>query len=87
MLYYKPQMGKNRYSYAREFAQKHNLSMVEYLPEYDKYPPKLAPLERNTLIVDNSDCVLAFWDGNSPGTKEIIEYMQKLQKPVRIVEF
>lgn len=73
-------------TYAREFAQKHNLTMVEYLPEYDKYPPKLAPLERNKLIVDNSDCVLAFWDGTSRGTKFTIDYTRKKNKPIKIVQ-
>lgn len=24
-------------TYAREFAQKHNLKLIEFLPEYDKY--------------------------------------------------
>ena len=74
-------------TYARECAQKHNLTMVEYLPEYDKYPPKLAPLERNKLIVDNSDCVLAFWDGTSRGTKFTIDYAVKQGKPVKIYNY
>ena len=26
-------------TYAREFATKHKLRLLEYLPEYDKYPP------------------------------------------------
>lgn len=46
-------------TYAREFALKHNLVLIEFLPEYDKYG-KGAPLVRNKLIVDNCDCVLAF---------------------------
>lgn len=46
-------------TYAREFAEKHNLKLIEYLPEYDKYG-RGAPLVRNKLIVENCDCVLAF---------------------------
>ena len=49
-------------TYAREFAIKHNLKLIEYLPQYDKYPPKIAPLERNKQIVAECDCLLAFWD-------------------------
>ena len=45
-------------TYAREFAQKHNLKLIEFLPEYDKYG-RTAPLVKNMLIVEECDCVLA----------------------------
>lgn len=54
-------------TYARLFAQQHNLKLVEYLPEYDKYG-RQAPLIRNRLIVKNCDCLIAFWDGVSSRT-------------------
>ena len=71
-------------TYAKLFAQKHNLTLIEYLPEYDKYG-KSAPLIRNKLIVENSDCVLAFWDGKSRGTKFTLDYAAQLGKPVKII--
>ena len=55
-------------TYAREFARKKGLKLIEYVPTYDKHG-KGAPLERNKLIVDECDCVLAFWDGTSRGYK------------------
>lgn len=73
-------------TYAREFAKKHNLQLVEYLPEYDKYG-RTAPLVRNKLIVENCDCVLALWDGTSRGTKFTLDYAQKLGKPIKIVNY
>ena len=72
-------------SYAREFAQKHNLTLIEYLPEYEKYG-KGAPLVRNKLIVDNCDFVLAFWDGKSRGTKFTLDYAKEKNKPIKIVK-
>ena len=74
-------------TYAREFANKHHLKLVEYLPEYDKYPPQLAPLERNKLIVDNCDCLLALWDGVSRGTKYTIDLAVRKGKPVKIYNY
>ena len=71
-------------TYAKEFAQKHNLKLVEYLPEYDKYG-RQAPLVRNRLIVDNCDCLIAFWDGTSRGTKYTLDYANKVGKPTKIV--
>ena len=70
----------------REFAQKHNLNLIEFLPEYDKYPPKIAPLKRNKLIVENCDCLMAFWDGKSRGTKFTLDYAKQLGKPIKIVQ-
>lgn len=40
----------------------------------------LAGFNRNKLIVDASDMVLAFWDGESPGTEDSIEYAQEKRK-------
>lgn len=74
-------------TYAREFAQKHGLQLIEFLPEYDKYPPKQAPLIRNKQIIENCDCVLALWDGTSRGTKFTIDYAVQMQKPVKIYNY
>lgn len=74
-------------TYARLFAQKHNLKLIEYLPDYNKYLPKVAPLERNKLIVDYCDCLLAFWDGASRGTKYTIDLAIKEGKPVKVFSY
>lgn len=71
-------------TYAREFAKRHNLKLIEFLPEYDKYG-RGAPLVRNKLIVENCDCLMAFWDGKSRGTKFTIDYARQMGKPVKIV--
>ncbi len=73
-------------TYAREFAHEHNLKLIEYLPEYDKYG-KGAPLIRNKLIVEECDCLLAFWDGKSHGTKFTVDYASQLGKPIKLVNF
>ena len=72
-------------TYAREFAHKHNLRLIEFLPNYEKYG-RGAPLVRNKLIVDECDCVLAFWDGKSSGTKFTLDYAQQKGKPIKIVQ-
>lgn len=73
-------------TYASEFAKKHNLNLIEFLPEYDKYPPKQAPLIRNKKIVEACDCLMAFWDGKSRGTKFTLDYAKQLGKPIKIVQ-
>lgn len=57
---------------ARNYALANGIKLREYLPEYEKYG-KSAPLRRNITIIQNSDIVLAFWDGKSRGTKFVID--------------
>jgi len=54
-------------------------------PEYNKYG-KGAPLKRNEIIVQKSDKVIAFWDGNSHGTKYVIDYANKTGKKIEVVK-
>lgn len=51
-------------------------------PEYDKYPSHVAPMVRNTAIIENCDEVIAIHDGKSTGTLDAIKKARKLGKPV-----
>lgn len=68
---------------AREYAKEHGLLLTEFLPEYKLYG-RGAPLKRNELIVDYADLVLAFWDGKSRGTKNVIERCNSTGKEIKI---
>ena len=71
-------------TYAREFAIKKGIRLIEHLPEYAKYG-RGAPMVRNRLIIDDCDKVLAFWDGKSRGTKYTLDYAEKIGKPAKII--
>ncbi|MFI3253998.1 MAG: hypothetical protein R3Y63_06615 [Eubacteriales bacterium] len=71
---------------AEVYADKHKLSKYIIRPEYQKYPPKVAPMIRNKLIVDHCDALLAFWDKQSKGTLSTIDYANKIGKTVTVVE-
>lgn len=68
---------------ARNFAIKNGLKLTELRPEYNKYG-RGAPLKRNETIVNYADMVLAFWDGESRGTKFVINYCEKVGKECKI---
>jgi len=57
---------------------------LEILPDYAKYG-KSAPLIRNKEIVDKSDLIIAFWNGESKGTKYSIDYAKTKQKKICII--
>ncbi|WP_288084128.1 hypothetical protein [Xylanibacter rodentium] len=71
-------------TYAKEYAVKNDIPIIEYLPKYDRYGRK-APLMRNIEIVENCDYLLAFWNGTSRGTKFTIDYASKRGVPYKVV--
>lgn len=69
---------------ARIYAEKHNLKLKEFLPDYDRYGRR-APLIRNLEIIEYADEVIAFWDGKSRGTKHVIDNCNKKHKKVTVI--
>jgi hypothetical protein len=57
-----------------------------FKPDWDGLG-KRAGFVRNAEMGDVADLALIFWDQKSKGTKHMIDYMAKLQKPVRIVHY
>lgn len=70
-------------SCAARFAKEHGLKLREFLPNYERFGHK-APLLRNLEIIEYADLVLAFWDGESRGTRFVIENCRKTNTPIRI---
>lgn len=69
---------------AEQYADAHGIQTLIIKPDYNRYG-RSAPIRRNDIIVDNADMVLAFWDGESRGTKYTIDYAKKTGKPVKIL--
>lgn len=68
---------------AAVYAAAHGLPITEFHPDYAAFG-RAAPLLRNLDIIAYSDLVLAFWDGQSPGTAFVIERCRKQHKPLRV---
>ena len=68
---------------AKEYACREGLKLTEFLPDYQRYG-RGAPLQRNLEIIDYADEVIAFWDGQSRGTRFVIEECRKQGKKVII---
>ncbi len=71
-------------SCAKKYAIKNGLIYTEFLPEYEKYR-RYAPIKRNMQIVEYSDFIIAFWNGESRGTRFVIDYCSQKNKPVKII--
>ena len=73
-------------SLARAYAQKNNLKLTEFLPDYGRYG-RGAPLQRNTQIIEYADIVLAIpVKGGSAGTHDGIKKAKALGKRLYIHE-
>lgn len=70
---------------AERYAKEYNLPTIVHLPEWDKYGRAAGPL-RNTLIINDSDRLVAFLHSNSVGTKDSINKARKKGIDVFIVK-
>lgn len=71
---------------AIRYAKEKGYEWKEYLPEYDKYPGKIAPLKRNRVIMQNADMVVAFSNGSS-GTENALSHAREFNLPIRVIAF
>ena len=69
---------------AKKYAALNHIPLMEFLPDYERYG-RGAPLQRNTLIVQNANWVLAFVTASSKGTWDTIRKAENAGKRVIIV--
>lgn len=62
-------------------AEANNLPLKRFPADWNSYG-KGAGLIRNRDMAYYADALVAVWDGRSTGTKHMIDYMKKLNKPV-----
>lgn len=70
---------------AELYAVRHGIETIVYKPDWTV--GRHAGFLRNIQIVDSADCIIAFWDGKSKGTKHTIDYANKKRIPVNVVIF
>lgn len=69
---------------AGEIAKELGFEVVIFYPDWTKYG-KAAGFKRNIqMLQENPDEVIAFWDGQSRGTKHTIDSAKKMNIPVTI---
>jgi hypothetical protein len=73
-------------SLAEQWAKEKQIETVIYKPDWAKYG-RGAGVVRNRLIIEDCDLCIAFWDGESKGTKSSIDHCKKLNKKLTIVKY
>jgi hypothetical protein len=59
---------------------------LHFPPDWKKYG-KSAGYRRNKEMAEVADALVAFWDGKSKGTANMIDLMRKAGKPLKIVYY
>ncbi len=73
-------------SLAANWARQRDIEVVEFMPDWEKYG-KSAGFKRNSLIINEADACVAFWDGKSKGTKSSIDLARKREIPLKIIKY
>jgi len=73
-------------SIGERYGIKNKKETTIHLPDWAKHG-KPAAFIRNKNIVDDSDMIVAFWDGESKGTKNTIDIAYRQNKQVIIYDF
>lgn len=69
---------------AEAYAKDKGIKTKIFLPDWAKYGNS-AGIIRNKLIVESCDLLIAFWDGESKGTRFSIDYAKKINKDWRVI--
>lgn len=67
-----------------QWAKNNNIKTLIFPADWEKYG-KRAGFIRNEDIIKNCEVCIAFWDGESKGTKHSISLCEKYNKPYRII--
>ncbi len=68
------------------FAEEHGLQCEIHPADWGKYGRSAGPI-RNAEMAEVSDALIAFWDGQNPGTRSMIELARKKGLQVSVVYF
>lgn len=79
-------MARGADSIGVQYARTYGWKLYEFPADWNRYG-KAAGFIRNEQMGDFADGLLAFWDGQSRGTRHMIEYMRQLKKPVQIIDY
>ncbi|BAF73240.1 DUF2493 domain-containing protein [Sulfurovum sp. NBC37-1] len=73
-------------SLAERYAKEHGIEVIVFKPEWKRYG-KRAGYMRNAQIWKEADVGIAFWDGESKGTRHSFKLAKKMSKELRVFDY
>ncbi len=69
-----------------QYAKERGYTVACFPADWDKYG-KAAGFIRNEQMAQNADALVAFWDGQSRGTRNMIELAQRYNLKIRVKRY
>lgn len=66
------------------YAVQNGIPVKGFPADWNKHGKAAGPI-RNRQMAEYADCLIAVWDGKSRGTKNMIDEMNRLMKPVFLI--
>ena len=73
-------------SLGEQYAKEKGMEITKFPVNWNEYG-RSAGVIRNSQMADNADMLIAFWDGNSKGTKNMIDTARKKKLQVVVVKY
>lgn len=78
--------GKGADTLAIRWAEERGKTWIEFLPDWDQHGKAAGPI-RNEFIAKACTHFVAFWDGKSRGTADVLQRAKNHKKRYRIVNY
>ena len=69
-----------------QYARERGYKIQRYPADLERYGKAAGPL-RNDLMARNADALIAYWDGRSPGTKNMIDTARNYGLKVSVKQY
>lgn len=73
-------------TYGKQWALSRNHDVASFPANWDKHG-KAAGMIRNQEMIDDADELIAFWDGVSRGTADVVRRAEKKGIPITIINY
>lgn len=68
------------------WAIERTLPVTEFKANWDKYGKSAGPI-RNKKMAEYADALIAFWDGKSKGTENMIKLAKEYNLKIRVIKY
>lgn len=73
-------------SLGKRYAKSRHIHVLSFPANWYRYGRRAGYI-RNAAMLEHADCLVAFWDGESKGTKHMIDIARKAGIEVHVVRF
>ena len=77
-------------SFGEDFAKENGIKVTIFKPDWKRFGRAAGPIRNKSMLdyaAEKTPVVVAFWDGKSKGTKNMISLAEKVSAEVHVVSY